>query len=209
MKFYDCRTAPSPRRVRMFIAEKGLAIPSVEVDLRGGEQLGEAFLKINPGGTVPVLELDDGTRLVTTAGCRAYLEEAHPEPALLGSTATERGVIADLVSRIEADGFMAAAECLRNSAKGMKGRALTGPQNYDQIPELAERGRQRAARFFPALDALIGEQPFVAGKAISAADIDAFVFVEFSKWIKLEVPAECGNLARWHAEMSARESAGV
>lgn len=207
MKFYDCQSAPSPRRVRMFIAEKGLDIPNVEVDLRAGEQLGEAFLKINPYATVPVLELDDGERLLTTAGCRAYLESRFPEPALLGRDAPERGRVADLVSRIESDAFLAVAECLRNSAKGMQGRALTGPHGYAQIPELAARGRERAERFYPELDRLIGEQPFLAGDTLTAADIDAFVFVEFSAWIKLEPPADCTNLARWHAAMAARPSA--
>jgi glutathione S-transferase len=207
MKFYDCQTAPSPRRVRMFIAEKKIDIPSVEVDLKEREQLGKAFLEVNPFATVPVLELDDSTKLITTAGCRAYLESAYPSPPLLGRDAAQRGVIADLIWRIEADAYMAVGECLRNSAKRMKDRAVTGLHNYAQIPELAERGRARATRFFPVLDDLIGDKQFLAGDALSAADIDAFVFVEFSKWIKLEAPAECTNLHRWFDMMAARESA--
>jgi glutathione S-transferase len=207
MKFYDCQTAPSPRRVRMFIAEKGIQVPTIEVNLRQREQLGETFLKLNPFATVPVLELDDATKLITTAGCRAYLESANPPPALLGRTDTERGQIADLVWRIEADGFMAVAECLRNSAKGMKDRALSGPYNYAQIPELAERGRERATRFFPVLDELLSDKLFLAGDSISAADLDAFIFIEFCQWIKLEIPAQCSNVCRWFEMMANRDSA--
>jgi glutathione S-transferase len=209
MKFYDCQTAPSPRRVRMFIAEKGVVVPSVEVNLREKEQLGEAFLKVNPNATVPALVLDDGTVLKTTAGCRAFLDAQFPQPALLGRTNAERGRVADLIWQIEADGFMAVAECLRNTAKGMKDRALPGPHNYAQNPALGERGRLRAERFFPVLNELIGEQPFLAGDALTAADIDAFIFVEFSSWLKLSFPNDCEDLQRWHSAMKARPSAAL
>lgn len=209
MHFYDCQTAPSPRRVRMFIAEKGMEIPRTEVDLRSGEQLKEPFLKVNPAATVPVLTTDDGTHLVTTAGCRAYLESVQPNPPLLGRTDTEKGVVADRIAAIESDGFMAVAECLRNTAKGMKDRALTGPVNYAQIPELGERGRTRATHFFSRLDAMIGEHPFVAGDAFTAADIDAFIFCEFSRWIKIEIPAELASLQRWLKAVGQRKSASL
>ncbi|MGB7306533.1 MAG: glutathione S-transferase [Burkholderiaceae bacterium] len=207
MKFYDCKTAPSPRRVRMFIAEKGLVIPTQEVDLRNAEHLSEAFLTINPGATVPVLETTDGHHLTTTAGCRAYLESAHPSPLLLGHNDTEKGKIADLISKIESDGLGAIAECLRNTSKGMKDRALTGATNYAQIPELGARGKTRAASFFPVLNAMIGDKPFLAGDEFSAADIDAFIFCEFVKWIKIEPPESCNHLARWHERISERDSA--
>ena len=158
---------------------------------------------------MPVLELDDGTALTSTAGCRAYLESVHPEPALLGRTPAEKGLVADLIGTIERDGLSAVAEALRNSAKAMKDRAVTGPHNYAQIPELAERGRLRAARFFPDLDALIGAKPFIAGDVITAADIDAFMFVEFVQWIKVPMPDDCGHLARWQQSMRERPSAKV
>jgi glutathione S-transferase len=207
MKFYDCQTAPSPRRVRIFIAEKGLDIPTVEVDMRNKEQLGEAFLKINPQATVPALTLDDGTTLVSTAGCRTYLEGVHPEPAMMGRNDAERGVVADLISKIESEGLGAVAECLRNTAKGMKGRALTGQHNYEQIPDLGARGKVRAERFYESLDSVIGDKAFLAGDAISAADIDAFIFCEFTQWIKVAMPDSCKNVARWHAAMKERPSA--
>lgn len=191
----------------MFITEKSLNIDTVEVNLREGEQLGEAFLNINPYATVPVLELDNGTRLTTTAGCRAYLEAAHPTPALLGRDNTEKGIIADLTWRIENEAFMAVGESLRNRSKGMRGRALTGPENYEQIPELAERGSKRASRYFPVLNDMIGDSPFIVGDNLSCADIDAFIFVEFAKWIKVDVPDDCENIKRWHQSMSQRPSA--
>ena len=115
MKFYDCNMAPSPRRARIFIAEKGLKIETIEVDLRG-EHLSDEFKAINPHCTVPVLDLDDGSRLLSTVGIWHYLEAAYPEPPLMGATPEEKGHIADLQWRIELDGLMAVAEALRNSA---------------------------------------------------------------------------------------------
>jgi len=207
MKFYDCRTAPSPRRVRIFIAEKGLQLETVEIDMRKGEQMSEAFRTINPNCTVPVLELDDGTRLLTTAGIRHFLEDLHPEPSLMGATAKEKGVIADLQWQIEFDGFYAMAEALRNSVPGLKGRALPGPVNYEQIPKLAERGRQRAQRFLDNLDDMIGDKPFVAGEHYSVADIDLLIMIDFGGRLKLSLPEEAANAHRWYEAVSARPSA--
>ncbi len=207
MKFYDCKTAPSPRRARIFIAEKGLDIETVEVDLRNGEQLSAEFRAVNPNCTVPVLVLDDGTTLTSTAGIRGYLEAAHPEPSLTGVTAAERGRVADLQWRIEMEGMMAMSEALRNSTPRMKGRALTGPVNYEQIPALAERGRARVERFLDGVDAMIGDKPFVAGDHYSVADIDLLVVIDFAGWIKLGLPEGASNARRWHAAVSERPSA--
>jgi glutathione S-transferase len=209
MKFYDCATAPSPRRVRIFIDEKGLSdqIESVEVNLREQEQLDEAFRAINPYCTVPVLELDDGTCLLSTAGCCRYLEEAFPEPPLMGRTVEEKAVVADLEWRMEIDGFLAAGESLRNAAKGLKDRALTGPDNYAQIPELAERGRRRLARFMQRLDTILADRDYIAGDAFSIADITAFCTVDFAKWAKVDVPDDTANLQRWYAAVGTRPSA--
>lgn len=211
MKFYDCATAPSPRRVRMFIAEKGLSdqIETIEVNLGEREQLSEAFREINPYCTVPVLELDDGTRLHSTAGCWRYLEEAYPEPPLMGRTAVERAIVADLEWRMEIDGFLAAGEALRNAAKRLENRALVGPDDYAQIPELAERGRQRVARFLVQLDTILADRDFIAGDAFSIADITAFCTVDFAKWTKVEVPEDAANLQRWFAAVGERPSAAL
>lgn len=209
MKFYDCKTAPSPRRVRIFIAEKQIDIETVEVDLKNSEQMSDEFKKINPNCTVPVLLLDDGTQITSTAGIRHYLEASHPEPNLMGRTAVQKGKIADLQWRIEMEGMMAMSEALRNSTPRMAGRALTGSFNYEQIPALAERGRLRVQRFLDGIDALIGDRQFVAGDQFSVADIDLLVVVDFAGWIKLELPDGAGNARRWHEAMSERASASL
>ena len=207
MKFFDCKTAPSPRRVRIFIAEKSIAVETILVDLRSKEQLGVEFKTINPHCTVPVLELDDGARLTTTAGIWRYLEATYPDPPLMGETPQQRGVIADLQWHIEMNGFMAMAEFLRNSAPAMKGRALTGPHDYDQIPELADRGKLRVQRFLEEIDQVIGDKPYVAGDRFSVADIDLLVLIDFSAWRKLNLPAGATNARRWYEAVRARPSA--
>jgi glutathione S-transferase len=207
MKFYDCKPAPSPRRVRVFMAEKGIEIPTVQVDLRNGEHLKPEFRMINPHCTVPVLMLDDGTRLVSTAAIWRYLEETHPEPPLMGRTVKEKALIADTQWRIETEGFGAVAEALRNSAPGMKDRAVTGPIPFEQIPALAERGMKRAGLFLQLLEFMVGPKPFLCGDTYSVADIDAMLTVDFAKWIKLELPPDAVNARRWYASVSARPSA--
>src|SRR5436190_7814969 len=147
---YDCSTAPSPRRARILLAEKGVAHDTVQIDLRRREQLGDAFRAVNPLCTVPVLRTDEGLLLTDNAGIAAWLEASFPEPPLLGVTPAEKAEIASWNSRVEYDGMLAIAEAMRNSAPTMAERALAGPVNYAQIPELAERGRARARRFFEA-----------------------------------------------------------
>lgn len=204
MKFYDCATAPSPRRVRILIAEKELDIPTVQVDLRAGEHLTDEFKAINPHATVPVLELDDGTHLLDSNSISLYLDETFPEPNLMGRDAKEKAVIAGWNRFVEWDGLAAVAECLRNSAKGMKGRALTGPVSYEQIPELAERGRRRAEHFLTELNSRLTDSAFVAGDRFTIADITALVAVDFMKWIKLEPENSAHGLKRWHENASLR-----
>ena len=153
MKFYDCATGPSPRRVRIFLAEKEISVPTVQVDLRNGEQFSAAFRAINPECTVPVLELDNGTRIADIVAICRYFEELYPQPRLMGRTAEEKAVIEAWQRRIERDGFYAAMEAFRNSTPGLKGRALPGSESYAQIPALAERGRARIQHFFAWLGA--------------------------------------------------------
>jgi glutathione S-transferase len=207
MKFYDCATAPSPRRVRIFAAEKGISLPTVQVDLRNGEQFTDAFRAINPDCTVPALQLDDGTVIADAVAICGYLEELHPEPALIGATPQERAVVTALNRQIERDGFFAAMEAFRNAAKGLKGRALPGPHDYEQIPELAERGRTRVGHFFRTMDERLATREFVAGSRYTIADISTLVLTELAGRAKLTVPEECLNLQRWHAVVSARPSA--
>lgn len=207
MKFYDCSTAPSPRRVRIFLAEKGISVPTVQVDLRNGEQFSPAFRAINPDATVPVLELDNGTRIADAIGICVYFEMTHPQPPLMGESAEEKAVVTERQRFAERNGFYAVMEAFRNSTPGLKGRGLPGPDNYEQIPALAERGRARVMRFFNEMDAQLARHPFVAGPRYSIADITAQVTVDFARWAKLSVPDACSNLRRWHTEVSARPSA--
>jgi glutathione S-transferase len=207
MKFYDCATAPSPRRVRIFLAEKGVSIDTVQVDLRNGEQFTPAFRAINPECTVPVLVLDDGTTIADAIAICGYIEELHPEPPLIGSSAKERATVTALNRQIERDGFFAAMDALRNAAKGLKGRALPGPHDYEQIPELAERGRARLGHFFHDMDARLKDREFVAGRRYTIADISTLVLIDLAGWVKLTIPEECANLRRWYAAVAARPSA--
>ena len=209
MEFYDCLTAPSPRQVRIFLAEKGISVPTVQVDLRSGEQFSPAFRAVNPDATVPVLELDSGTRIADAIGICVYFEATHPRPSLMGESAEEKAVITERQRFAERNGFYAVMEAFRNSTPGLKGRALPGPDDYEQIPALAERGRTRVMRFFKEMDAQLAKHSFVAGQRYSIADITALVTVDFARWAKLFVPEECGHLRRWHAEVSARPSAKV
>jgi glutathione S-transferase len=207
MKFYDCGTAPSPRLVRVFIAEKGIEIPTREIDLRHGEHLSSEFRAINPYCTVPVLELDDGTRLTSTQGCWRYLEETYPNPPLLGTTPAEKAVVADRVWRMETDGWQATTEALRNSAPGLKDRALTGAESYAQIPELGERGKLRTKRFLAHLDELLAESAYVASDRYTAADIMAMVLVDFAGWLRIALPEDAAHARRWYESVSSRPSA--
>jgi len=209
MKFSDCQTAPSPRRVRMFIAEKGAQIPTVQVDLRNGEQLTPAFRKLNPRCTVPVLELDDGVCLNDTLAICHYLESRFPTPNLMGEDAREQALVMNWHEQILTEGFMAGGEALRNFSKGFKDRALTGAVGYAQIPELAERGRQRLEVFMDVLDARLADHSWVAIDRFTLADIGAFVCTDFASWVKLPVMERWPNIRRWFEAIAQRPSASV
>ena len=209
MKLYDCTTAPSPRRVRIFLAEKGISVPLVQVDLRHGEQLGAAFRAINPEATVPVLELDDGTRIADIVGICRYVEETHPTPPLMGTNAADKALVESCQRWCEREGFYAAMEAFRNATPGLKDRALPGPQNYPQIPALAERGRARLQHFFAQLDARLRASEFVAGARYTIADITALVSLDFAGWMKVKPHPALDALAGWYERVSARASASA
>ncbi len=130
MTFYDYTPAPSPRRARIFMAEKGVTVENIQIDMAKAEQLSEEFRKINPACTIPVLKLEDGTILTENDGIAAYLEAAYPEPPLLGVTPVEKGLVANWQSKVLMEGLSAAAEALRNTSKGMVNRATTGPVSF-------------------------------------------------------------------------------
>ena len=203
---YDCATAPSPRRARILLAEKGIPHDSVQIDLRSGEQLGEAYRRINPQCTVPALRTDDGLLLTDNAAITAWAEAAWPDPPLLGITPAEKAEVASWNWRIEFEGLMAIAEALRNSAPAMAGRALPGPVGYEQIPALAERGLARLRQFLVTLNARLEGRDFVATPRFSVADITAVVAVDFARIVKVKPGDEHPHLLRWRAAMAGRPS---
>lgn len=209
MIFYDCSTAPNPRRARMFIAEKGLEIETRDISIAKGEQLSPGFLKVNPRGMLPVLVTDEGAVLGENLGIAAYLEARFPEPPLLGSTPVEKGEVMMWNAIVEQQGGMPIAEVLRNSNPHMKGRAIPGPQDFEQIPELAERGRARVALFFDMIEERLGQSPYLAGERFTLADITGFVFIDFARVIRTRIPE--GNTATraWFDAIAARPSAAL
>ena len=203
---YDCATAPSPRRARILLAEKGVPHATVQVDLRTGEQLGEAYRRINPQCTVPALQTDDGLLLADNAAIAAWVEARFPEPALLGVTPAGKAEVASWHWRVEFEGLLAIAEALRNGSPAMANRALPGPVDYAQIPALAERGRARVQHFFGSLDARLAGRDFIATDRFSIADIAAVVAVDFARVVKVKPGDEHPHLQRWRAAMALRPS---
>jgi glutathione S-transferase len=201
---YDCATAPSPRRARILLAEKGVPHATVQVDLRSGEQMSDAFRRINPQCTVPALKTEEGAVLTDNAAITAYLEAVCPEPPLLGRTALEKAEIASWNWRVEFEGLIAIAEALRNGSPAMANRALPGPRNYAQIPELAQRGLQRVQDFFATLEERLQGREFIATGRFSVADITAVVAVDFARVVKVKPGEQHPNLQRWRAAMAQR-----
>ena len=203
---YDCATAPSPRRARILLVEKGIAHETVQVDLRSGEQLGETYRSLNPQCTVPVLRTDDGLLLADNPAIAAWAEARFPEPPLFGRTPADKAEIASWQWRVEFEGLMPVAEALRNSSPAMVGRALPGPVDYAQIPALAERGLQRLQHFFITLDQHLQGRDFIAGGQFSVADITAVVAVDFARVVKFRPGEQHPQLMRWRAAMAQRPS---
>lgn len=207
---YDCATAPSPRRARILLAEKGLTHETVQIDLRNGEHLGDAYREINPQCTVPALRIVDdagGPMLLTdNAAITAYLEARWPTPPLLGATPQEKAEIASWNARVEFEGLLSIAEAMRNSAPAMANRALTGPVNYAQIPELAQRGLARLQQFFVVLNDRLAHREFIATDRFSIVDITAVVAVDFARVAKVKPGEAHPHLLRWRAAMAERPS---
>jgi glutathione S-transferase len=210
LKLYHSVTSPNSRRVRIFLAEKGLTLPLVPVDLAKGEQHSDAYRAINPRRVVPTLVLKDGTAIGEVLAIWRYLEEVYPTPPLLGSTPKDKALVTMWERRAELEGFAAVMEGVRNASERLKGRAIAGPYDYDQIPALVERSRLRVKDFYADLDARLAALPFVAGDHFSAADITGLVTVDFAtKAMGLPVPDEHKTLRRWITKVSSRPSATV
>ncbi len=200
MKLYSNRFAPSPRRLRIFLAEKGLEIPTVEVDLAGNENLDPAFLAINPLGELPALVLDDG-RVITEsiAACR-YLEALHPEPNLFGRDADERAVVDQWTYRVMFRLYEPVRQAFRNTHRFWADR-------IHQVPEFGTLAREAALAELKALDAELAGREFLAGARYTFADITALCAIDFGKPSDIRVTGALPNLKRWHAAVSARPSA--
>lgn len=200
MKVYDSKAAPNPRRVRIFVAEKGIDVPFEEVDIVNAVNRGEDFRKKNPMGTVPVLELDDGTCISESAAICRYFEEMHPEPPLLGVDGKDRAVVAMWDRRMEFEILLPIADAFRQQHAFFKDR-------IEQCPEYAEVAKRRALQNLVWLDEVLAERKFIAGDRFTIADITALCGVDFGKVSKITIPPDQKNLARWHEEVSARPSA--
>jgi glutathione S-transferase len=205
MKLYQSNGSPNSRRVRMFLAEKGLQLDIVPVDLGAKEQFGEAYKAINPRSVVPTLVLDDGTAIGEVPAILRYLEETHPDLPLHGTTAKERALVAMWERRAEQEGFASVMEAVRNTVPGLKGRAIAGPHNYEQIPALVERSKQRMSNFYADLDARLSAATYVGGEQFSVADITAVVTIDFATKASAQpIPAELTAVRRWYDRIAAR-----
>jgi glutathione S-transferase len=207
MKLYQSNTSPNSRRVRIFLAEKAISMPIVPVDLAVKEQFSDAYAAINPRRVVPTLVLDDGTAIGEVPAIWRYLEEVQPEPPLLGATPKAKALVTMWERRVEQEGFASVMEAVRNAVPGLKNRAIAGPHDYEQIPALVERSRQRVRNFYADFNVRLCDVAFVAGDEFSVADITAVVTVDFAtKAAGLPIADEHAALKRWYDSISARAS---
>lgn len=209
MILYDAAHAPSPRRVRMVLAEKDLQIERRTVDLRTGEHLADGFRRINPHGTVPVLVVDDLVLTESAAICR-YLDAIAPEPPLFGRTPAEIANVEQWCRRIEEHGYRPAVDALRNRAPAFADRALPGiDEAVPQLPALVERAGVVFAGFVRELDRHLRGMQWIAGAAFSFADIAALVAVDFAERVGFPAGSDVPELERWRAAVNKRPSASA
>jgi glutathione S-transferase len=201
MKLYDGGRAPNPRRVRIYLAEKGITVPLEPVDLAAFEHKSQAYTAINPLQRVPALVLDDGTIITESMAICRYFECLHPDPPMFGTSALEQAMVEMWSRRLELSLYLAVSQVFRHLHPAMK------TAEAPQIPQWGEANKPRVADFLPILDRQLEQQPFVAGPHFSVADITGLVAIDFMKPAKLSVPTEHKNVVRWHAEVSARLSA--
>jgi glutathione S-transferase len=206
LTLYESKASPNSRRVRIFLSEKGIELAIKPVDLGAKEQFSDAYVAINPRRQVPTLVLEDGTAIGEVPAIWRYIEETYPgTPALLGTTPREQALVAMWERRAELDGFSAVMEGVRNAVAGLKGRALSGPHAYEQIPEIVERSKLRVSNFFADFNERLKGVPFVAGDEFSAADITTLVTIDFAAGgMKMSIPAEFGALQAWYDKVSNR-----
>ena len=200
MKLHDSKLAPNPRRVRMFLAEKGIQVPLVNVDIAKAENRQPPFLAKNPMGGVPVLELDDGTCISESVAICRYFEGVQPEPPLMGVDAKDRALVEMWNRRMELEVFVPIAQVFRNTHEFFKGR-------IEQVPAWGEACRRVAEKRLEWLDRELANREFVAGDRFTIADITALVGIDFGRITKTSIQPGQKHLERWHEKMSARPSA--
>ena len=207
LKLYQSAASPNSRRVRIYLAERGICMTTVPVDLGAKEQFSDAYAALNPRRVVPTLVLGDGTAIGEVPAIWRYLDEAYPERPLQGGLPKEKALVAMWERRMEQEGFAVVMETVRNNATGLVGRAIAGPHGYDQIPELVPRGRQRVRDFHSDLEERLATSRFVAGEVFSTADITAVVAIDFAaKALSMPVPDGHPATSRWYEAVSARAS---
>jgi glutathione S-transferase len=198
MKLYTFDAAPNPRRVNLFLAYKGIQLRSQQINLRAGEQFSPDYRAVNPRCTLPTLQLDDGTAVCDAIAICWYLESCYPQKPLLGSDSLSQARVLSWDAYIFSDAFLPVADALRNRSEAFKDRAVPGPGRVAQIPELEARGRQRLQLFWQYLEEYLNGREYLVGNAITMADIDAFVVVDFAGWIKERVPENRPRVQAWY-----------
>jgi len=203
MKLYDGGRAPNPRRVRIFLVEKGITVPIEPIDLGAMQQKSAAFTAVNPVQRVPVLVLDDGTIIAESIAICRYFEVLHPDPPLFGSGAKDIAKVEMWNRRLELHLFFPVSHVFRNTHPAMKAMEIP------QVPAWAEANKPRIADFLGVLDGALADRRFVTGDRFSVADITGLVAIDFMKPAKLTVPEAFANVRRWHADIAGRPSAGA
>lgn len=204
MKLYTHDPSPNPARLKMFLDYKDIHLDTQQIDLAIMEQHSEDYLRLVPEGTVPALVLEDGSRLTEVIAIVHYLEAIYPERPLLGVTPLERAQVINWNHRLFQSLFTATAEAFRNAHPAFKDRALPGTSNYAQIPELAQRGRERLIQGIELMDRELAGRDFVAGNFLSFADIDLLVLLGFAKWAaKIQPDPALEHLTAWRERTQA------
>jgi len=203
MKLFDGGKAPNPRRVRVFLAEKGIEVPLVPVDMGALEHKSETVTRRNPLQQLPVLELDDGTVLTESVAICRYFEEVHPEPALFGTGALGKAEVEMWQRRLEHGLFYPVAQAFRHIHPAMK------QWEVPQVAEWGEANKAKAVAFLRLFDHELAGREFAAGDRYSIADITGMIAFDFMKPARIAMPEDCANVRRWHAALSARPSAAA
>ena len=203
MKLYNTRVAPNPRRVRIFLAEKGVSVPTVEVDLGRMEHKAPDYVAVNPLQRTPALALDDGTVITESIAICRYFEELHPEPPLFGTTPLERATVEMWQRRMEFGLLGPVAAAFRHLHPAM------AQMEVPQVAAWGESNKPKVLEFIAFLDRHLADRPFVCGERLTVADITGLVAIDFMKPARVVLPDEAANVRRWHAELAARPSAGA